>query len=350
MGDVAQFERSDGIMKSPRKIVIFDYSGTLSIEAPRFGRTENLVRALSETGLASLGVATPEIFWGEIVAPTWSEGSTTAAGYRNLMAAKVRALQRSTDVPKAEIDAACARFVDRYLAHSRIDPHWRPLLSRLTATPEACGIVATDHYAEATGTILGFLSAWGIPAAALAPSEKMKKGGTALDFRSGAATTWQTPTSPSGVGSEASVSRGAAGVKNGGVFSCLPWLVVNSADLGFWKADRRFWETLRSRIFPEAERRVMKEGGDSLPFPEAVRGVLIVDDFGFNEEAGDLYGQREKVMARRETTAGLLHSVFDAEVEVVPFFLEGAERNSPEAWSRRIEEASAKIDLFLEWP
>jgi hypothetical protein len=125
-------------------------------------------------------------------------------------------------------------------------------------------------------------------------------------------------------------------------------LVVNSADLGFWKVDRRFWETLRSRIFPEAERRVMKEVGDSLPFPEAVRGVLVVDDFGFNEEAGDLYGQREKVMARRETTAGLLHSVFDAEVEVVPFFLEGAERDSPEAWSRRIGEAAARIHRFLE--
>jgi len=56
-------------------LLIFDYSGTLSLEAPRFGQPENLPRALAETGLAALGVTSPEIFWGQIVNPPGSRGA-----------------------------------------------------------------------------------------------------------------------------------------------------------------------------------------------------------------------------------------------------------------------------------
>ncbi|MBE0555684.1 MAG: hypothetical protein IH628_00495, partial [Proteobacteria bacterium] len=64
-------------MPQPDTVLIFDYSGTLSLEMPRFARAENLRRALAETGLAAVGVTGPEIFWDEIVNPTWVEGSTT---------------------------------------------------------------------------------------------------------------------------------------------------------------------------------------------------------------------------------------------------------------------------------
>ncbi len=62
------------------KVVIFDWSGTLSPEAVRFAEDENLKRELERSGLASLGMATSETFWNEIVNPTWEEGSTIAAG------------------------------------------------------------------------------------------------------------------------------------------------------------------------------------------------------------------------------------------------------------------------------
>ena len=350
-------------MKSPEKIVIFDYSGTLSPEAPRFGRRENLVRALAETGLAAFGVATPEVFWGEIVGPTWTEGSTTAAGYKSLMAEKVRGLRAAQTVPESEIAAACARFVDRYLANSRIDPQWRPLLSRLTAIPDTCGIIATDHYAEATEAILGFLRAWDIPARRMGtdpyppPSGENWGGGSgALERGEGEA---RTPSSnerekngdrpllsiPGSIRSgDPSSFRGSAAEENRGAVPIFPLFVANSADLGFWKADRRFWEMLRSRLSPETVRRVLKEKGVCPRFQR----ILIVDDFGFNEEAGDLYGRREKVLARQEKTAGLLREVFHAEVEVIPFFLEGEARDSEEVWSRRIDEAAARIERFLE--
>jgi hypothetical protein len=339
---------------SPEKIVIFDYSGTLSIEAPRFARPENLIRALSETGLASLGVATPEVFWGEIVGPTWSEGSTTGAGYKNLIAEKVRGLRPEAGVPETEIAAASARFVDRYLAHSRIDPHWRPLLSCLTETPDACGIIATDHYAEATGAILGFLRAWDIQAVRVSnvgtepffsPSDEARAGKEKNEDRH----LFPIPGSKSVdrplFSAQQTQVRGQGDFKTTGVV--FPYYVANSADLGFWKADRRFWEILRSRFSQAEVLRVLKEKAGCPPFPETVPRILIVDDFGFNEEAGDSYGQREKVLARQEKTVGLLREVFHAEVKVIPFFIERAERDSPEAWSRRIDEATARIHRFL---
>ena len=249
-------------MMPPEKLVIFDYSGTLSLEAPRFGRSENLVRALEESGLAALGVSTPEVFWEEIVNPTWIEGSTTAIGYTRVMAERIAALRLAPDAPQSEIEAATSRFVATYLAASRIDPHWRPILARLSEHPAAITVIATDHYAEATGKIIDYLDSWGIPAGKIGKDE---------DSLSPAAATF---------------------------------FVANSADLGVWKADRRFWEILKSQL-PLA----------------AVRRILLIDDFGFNEESGDSYGGRAKVMARQEKTIANLGETFQAAVEVAPFCL-----------------------------
>ena len=266
-------------------LVIFDYSGTLSLEAPRFGQPANLVRALAESGLFSLGVTTPEIFWEEIVGPTWIEGSTTAIGYKRVMAERIEALGLAPCATDAEITAAASRFVARYLDHSWIDPHWRPILEKLTGYPGAAVVIATDHYAEATETIIRYLHSWDITV------QKAKDG--------------------------------AGGNRWLSLFS-----VANSADIGFWKADRRFWEVLKSRF--------------SLG---AVRSVLIIDDFGFNEEQGDSYGEWARIEGRQEKTFTILGEVFQAGVEVIPFFLKGRERE--DAPSLRIAETGGRIGQFL---
>lgn len=267
-------------------LVIFDYSGTLSLEAPRFGQPANLVRALAESGLFSLGVTTPEIFWEEIVGPTWIEGSTTAIGYKRVMAERIAALGLAPGATGAEITAAASRFVDRYLDHSRIDPHWRPLLEKLAGYPGAAVVIATDHYAEATETIIRYLHSWDIPA-------------------------WKA-------GEEAEPR----------LSPLFLFSVANSADIGFWKADRRFWEVLKSRF--------------SL---ETVRSVLIIDDFGFNEDQGDSYGEWARIEARQEKTFTVLGEVFQAGVEVIPFFLKGRERE--DAPALRIAETGGRIGQFL---
>ena len=151
-------------MPQPDTLLIFDYSGTLSLEMPRFARPENLERALAETGLVALGVTGTEIFWEGIVNPTWVEGSTTQRGYKRVMAERIAALGLAPGASAGEIAAAASRFVESYLDHSRIAPDWRPLLTRLGGNPDVGVIVATDHYAEATGRIIAELKAWGIPA------------------------------------------------------------------------------------------------------------------------------------------------------------------------------------------
>jgi hypothetical protein len=270
-------------------MVIFDYSGTLSLEAPRFGRSENLVRALEESGLSGLGVSTAEVFWEKIVNPTWRKGSTTSIGYRRVMADRIAALRLAPDAPKGEIEAAASRFVDAYLSASRIDPRWQPVLERLSKQASLLTVIATDHYAEATGKIIAYLNAWGIPA------EKMKQDDKPL-------------------------SSAAA-----------PFFIANSADLGAWKADRRFWEIFKSRL-PLA----------------AVRQILLIDDFGFNEAPDDLYGGQAKVIARQVKTTSTLEEAFRAFVEAAPFCLSREVEGSNEGTARRIEETAACIDEFLE--
>lgn len=273
---------------SPEKLVIFDYSGTLSLEAPRFARPENLVAALAESGLAALGVATAEAFWGGIVGPTWAAASTTATGYKRAIAERIGAIGQAPGAAGVEGQEAASRFVDRYLAHSRIDPLWRPVLETLTGHAAAALVIATDHYAEATGALIDHLRLWKIPA------EK-------------AAETIRERSAPS---------------------RCI---IANSADIGFWKADRRFWETVKP-LLPIA----------------AVRSVLIVDDFGFNEEQGDRWAERTRVEERQQRTAAALRAVFQASVAVLPFRLESGERDCREPGARRIAEAARRIDRFLK--
>jgi hypothetical protein len=279
-----------------KMLVIFDYSGTLSLEAPRFGQSANLVRAFTESGLFSLGVTTSEIFWGEIVNPIWVEASTTAIGYKRAMAERIEALRLAPGAAVAEIMAAASRFVDRYLDHSRFDPLWRPLLAKLAGHPGAVVVIATDHYAEATETIIRHLHAWDIPA---------RKAGEEAEPRFPAGNGGRSPSGP-----------------------LSPLSVANSADIGFWKANRRFWEVLKSR------------------YPlETVRSVLIIDDFGFNEEQGDRYGAWAGIEARQEKTFTVLGEVFQTGVEVIPFFLKGSEREDMPAL--RISEMGERIGRLL---
>jgi hypothetical protein len=258
-------------MTGPESLVIFDYSGTLSLEAPLFGRPENLVRALADSGLATVGIAAPEDFWRKIVNPTWTKGSTTGIGYKRLLTERIADLGLVPGISPTEIAAAASCFVDGYLSHSRIDPRWKGTLTRLGEDPSVLTMIATDHYAEATATITG-------------------------DLRSLA-------------------SR---------IF------VANSADIGCWKGDSRFWERIKQRL-PVAE----------------VRQVLIVDDFGSNEARGDDYGGEPEVLARQAMTLANLRKVFPGNVEAIPFFLKGSPSDREAAAARLIAETTARIDAFL---
>ena len=280
----------------PEKIVIFDYSGTLSPGAPLFGQPENLIRELRETGLAALGVSTPEVFWNDLVNPTWNEGSTTQKGYRKVLAERIADAGLAPGASPAEIDAAVSRFVASYLDHSRIDPHWRALLERLSVSPDTAVLIATDHYAEATEAIIRFLAAWNIPTV-------QSTGTRHLSHQHETA-------------------------------ARSPCIVANSADLGFWKEDGRFWKTLKERFFAGR-----------------IRRAVLIDDFGFNESMDDGYGARAKIDPRREKTRTVVGEVFQVEPEIISFFLETAQRKWEDARGRLIAKTAALCEkILLEVP
>ncbi|NQU02784.1 MAG: hypothetical protein HQ589_01360 [Syntrophaceae bacterium] len=273
------------------KLVIFDYSGTLSLDAVRFAEDDNLTEELARSGLAGLGIADTETFWAEIVNPTWQEGSTTSVGYREVIFRRIREVF-SPATSDEEIRLSAARFVDSYLTHSPVDARWRSILQKLNSEASVITVIATDHYAETTDYIVGFLKEMGIGAISL----KDMSGATAFP----------------------------------------KFVVANSADMGVHKIDQGFWEVVRGVLMLDT-----------------VQSFLIIDDFGFNEEAGDSYADRRKVEDRKSKTIGLLEGIFNVPVYAIPFMLkrdDHTDRSGKEEKTRgdSIMRTSLEIEQWLK--
>lgn len=276
------------------KLVVLDFSGTLCLAAPSFAAPGTLREELRRSGLADLGV-TPGLFWSELVNPTWIAGSTTQAGYRRVLAERLEILlaQGSVQGRRDVISPAVSRFADRYFRACVIDPRWAPFLRACAGRPGLAAVIATDHYAEATEAILGSLAGFSLPADSLA-----------------------------GTGTPPSPSPGAI-------------RVANSADLGVAKASREFWESLRLNLQNPA-----------------LKGILLVDDFGSNEPAGDAYGEPERVLRRRRETVARLEEVFRAPVSCHVFTLGPAAMEAPadpgaDPVAGRIAQALGVLERFL---
>lgn len=271
-----------------QSLIIFDYSGTLSIEAPAFAASDSLLRNLQECGLYDFGVSTPDIFWKELVNPTWIQGSTTALGYKQVLQERINA-KLQPDMPaerRGRLEAAVGAFVDRYLDRSRIHAQWIPVLRKLIDHKDANVIIATDHYAEATGAIINFLAQRKI---------------TALK-----------------------ATAAVAADSSGALF------VANSADIGFHKDNPSFWRILKANI-----------GLND------IRRIFLVDDFGGNEDTADAYNREQKTGERRQKTLQALQDVFAAPVTVFAFVL-GADCHERDTQARAmIGKAAAAVEAFL---
>lgn len=266
----------------PEKMLVLDFSGTLSLAASRFGRPDNLVRELQETGLWQMGVNSIDIFWNDIVNPTWLEGSTTAKGYQQLLSEQLhRRLAGRSDSPEEEvIRHSAAQFANRYLAGSIIDPAWQPCLRFFAGRPDLLLLIASDHYAEATAHIRRQLDVLGLPHA------------PALE--------------PAG---------------NGWIY------VANSADIGHPKASQPFWEIIREA-----------QGLNSLA------KIVIIDDFGLNEQAADNYAGQNRVIQRLDQTVRLLTAIFQADTLAFPFFL--SDETDPEQARSEYENLIGRAEQF----
>lgn len=269
------------------KLVIFDYSGTLSFDAARFRATARLTQALRESGLWQLGLDNLVVFWQEVLNPTWEKGSTTATGYRQLLVAQIdQLLNPQQDLALSDqIKGGVAKFVDSYFAASHISPAWQPLLTHLLTLPEVVVVVATDHYQEVTQHIVDQLKALNLA------SRSILEG----------------PATP----------------------AAQQIFIANSADIGVRKLDIAFWQKLKTAL-------VIK----------ALSQVVLVDDFVANEYQGD---QRvgHKVAARRiEQIVSLIATVFQAPVDIFPMF-EESEAGEDLDNEQLVREASAFIQEKL---
>jgi hypothetical protein len=276
------------------RLAVLDFSGTLCLAAPRFAAPEALREELEASGLAALGIS-PEVFWSELINPTWTAGSTTPTGYRRILTARLEEVLAAGILPPAggPIAPFVSRFAERYFQSCRVDPLWSRFLRTCTGQAGLATVIASDHYAEATDAIVRSLTGMAIPARPLA-------------------------------GAPASRPEEAV-------------LVANSADLGVPKSSREFWDSVRVVL-----------GCREL------KGIFLVDDFGSNEPEGDAYGDPERVRERRDGTAARLGEVFQAPVSCFFFSLRpvagtdrpaGGPREIPVA--ARIAEALEALRRFL---
>lgn len=242
-------------------IIIFDFSGTLSIQVTQFGRQDNLEEQLNETGLWQHGIDHVEVFWNEIVNSTWLEASTTTRGYKAAMFDAVMRVAHARDIRSSEeeIWQSVSAFVDHYFSWCKVDPHWIPLLTSLMNRRDVRVVVATDHYAEATDHIIEQLQVLGIESIRAFDTNRTGK----------------------------------------------EVIVANSADIGFHKSQPEFWHRLKT-----------------ISGIEQVQSVILIDDFGFNESAMDQYADSDFVEKRKRATTENLEAAFRVPVKVFPFLLE----------------------------
>ena len=238
-------------------LVIFDYSGTLSIGAVEFGRPDSLQRQLEKSGLANLGLDTPVRYWQSLVAPTWPSASRTDEGFKPIATRHIqRFFGQATD--PAVIASAIDKFVDAYLRHSAVDPSWLPLLDDIRLRADTLGLIATDHYAEATAVIREHLATLGIAA---------------------------VPAVPTGPDNYPEAFK-----------------IANSADIGYPKTDYQFWQTLENTCLTG-------------PFKK----VVLVDDFGCNEQDQSGYATTAMIEDRITVTRLVLQDVFGPEPQIFHF-------------------------------
>ena len=241
------------------KLVVIDFSGTLSLGAVLFGKEKPIRQALKNSGFEALGIDRSETFWNELVIPTWEEGSTTSKGYARALAERAGQFLRSgSSEPGLEaINLAAAHFVNAYFSHSLIDPRWEPSFQFLNNRKDTDTVIATDHYAEATGHIIKEIHKMGLKAASLEKALRQEK-----------------------------------------------FFIANSADLGCYKTSQEFWNKLNQFLDQSCYKQ-----------------ILLIDDFGFNEQE-DFYGGKTRALKRQQEICSLLERTFRKSPITFPFFLE----------------------------
>lgn len=253
--------------------MVFDYSGTLSKEMARFATPEHLMNALERSGLSLYGIHSPEDFWERIVNPTWMEGAKTPLGYVRII---TRAIGKEGD---SGLQKAAERFVKDYMDNSKIDEAWLPLIRWLLSRRKVTIVIASDHYAEATQTIVREFARVGIEA------RTAKNKAWEADKRS--------------------------------------VVVANSADIGYFKEEPEFWKVVKDSLMTD------------------VGQVILVDDFGGAEVKGDAY--REKISERYKKTIAAIEGVFNVPLTAIVYPPSGSPKEVEKKIKEEVKRANAIV-------
>ncbi|MFQ3684596.1 hypothetical protein, partial [Roseiflexus sp.] len=246
-----------------------------------------------QSGLWDAGV-TVERYWNDLVAPTWDIGSTTRTPYAHLMAQHITAPHLSAD----EVRRRAERFVQFYLQASVIDPVWRSLFVALRTDEGVTILVATDHYAEATDHIARQIAAMEWCVAALQVDETGK------------------------------VLQQRVAVAGGASQSSRAVLLASSADLGARKTAPLFWQRVQ-------------RGAALQP-----QHILVIDDFGANENLLDPYADPASVQRRQAQTIAAICEAFGASVQTHAFVLDRAVTDAAallSAYRAQVEAVTARV-------
>ncbi len=276
-----------------RQLLVLDFSGVLSLEAVCFGAPDRLEQALRQSGLWDAGV-TVERYWNDLVALTWDIGSTTRTPYAHLMAQHITAPHLSAD----EVHRRAERFVQFYLQASVIDPAWRSLFAALRTDEGVTILVATDHYAEATDHIARQIAAMEWRVAALQVDETGK------------------------------VLQQRVAVAGGASQSSRAVLLASSADLGVRKTAPLFWQRVQCGAALQPQH------------------ILVIDDFGANENLLDPYADPASVQRRQAQTVAAICDAFGAPVQTYAFVLDRAVTDAAalrSAYRAQVEAVTARV-------
>ncbi len=245
-------------------LIIIDYSGTLSLSTCLFGTDKYLIDAFKTSGLWDLGVKNINFFWKDLISSTWDEGATTSIGYNMLLSKKLIELKFRDE---KKIIQACQSFTELYLQNSNIENEWFPILRSWQKNPLIMILIVTDHYIEMTQHISSQLDIFGL-------------NNIALDKNLSSYLTHKSVSSDNSI------------------------IIANSANLGCLKQSMLFWNQIKACL-------------SQYEFEQ----LLILDDFGYNENINDEYSQNDKIQKRKDKILDIITHYFPLPFLCYPFFL-----------------------------
>jgi hypothetical protein len=242
-----------------KHLICIDYSGTLSLTMPEFA-SKWLNYYLEECGLTMYPIPVGEDFFREMIIPVWEEASIKDVPYARCL---TRQIMKETKIPKEleeEILYKTHCLIHAYFIKGTIDSQWKKLLQFLLSKKDTFIIVVSDHYFDARHYFPFHLRELGFQSQVLENNISIRKKGTI-------------------------------------------YLAI-SAIMGNRKDHPHFWKNLKEKLSMEHDE---------------IRNVVLIDDFGSQENDFGFYNSSEKITSRQKNIKQAIQKAFYIEPNLYHF-------------------------------